>query len=230
MNYKIKELKDDLRPRERMKKYGVSNLSDAELLSIILRCGIKNKNVLDLSMELLNEYDGLSNLANVKLNTLSKTKGIKETKAITILAAIELGKRSLKTSKKNIKILDGLSVYNLMKYDFMNYYQEKFIVILLDTKKNLISKETLFIGTLSSSTVHPREIFKSAILSSASSIIVVHNHPTGDPTPSKEDISLTNSLKESGKTIGIPLVDHVIIGINRFYSFYEGRIITIDEE
>lgn len=229
MNYCVKELNDELKPRERLKKYGVSYLSDAELLAIILRCGTKDMNVINLAMSLLNEVNGLNNLSNVSITSLSKIKGIGEVKAITILAALELGKRSLKVNKKKIKVVNGYIIYDLLKYDFINVYQEKFIALYLDTKKNLITQELLFMGTISESTIHPREIFKNAIKNSAAFIIVVHNHPTGDSMPSHADIEITNKLFEIGKLVGIPVIDHIIIGYNNFYSFYSKERIDINE-
>ena len=229
MNYCIKELNDDLKPRERLKRYGVSYLSDSELLAIILRCGTKNNNVINLATQILNDIGGLNNISNISINSLSKIKGIGEVKAITLLAAVELGKRSLKVNSEKIKIINGYIVYDLLKYDYINVYQEKFIALFLDTKKNLIGKEVIFIGTINESTIHPREIFKSAIKACASSIIIVHNHPTGDSTPSNADIEITNKLMDIGKLLGILVIDHIIIGINNFYSFYSKERIDIDE-
>ena len=229
MNYNIKELNNELKPRERLKKYGVSYLSDNELLAIILRCGTKNNNVINLSTQILNEINGINNLSNISINALSKIKGIGEVKAITIIAAIELGKRCLKQNNKKIKIINSNMVYDLLKYDFINVYQEKFVVLFLDTKKNLISDEIIFIGTISESNIHPREIFKRAINNCSSSIILVHNHPTGDATPSKADIDITNRLIEVGKLVGIPVIDHIIIGYHNYYSFYSKERIDIDE-
>ena len=229
MNYKIKELNDELKPRERLKKYGVDSLSDVELLAIILRCGTKNMNVLDLSNKILNDYNGINNLSNISLNALSKIKGIGEAKAISILACLELGKRSLKINKDKININNGKVVYDLFKYDYINIYQEHFVILFLDVKKNLITKELLYVGTISNAIVHPREVFKSAIKNNASYIILLHNHPSGDSTPSNADINLTKIIKEAGNIIGIPLIDHIIIGYNNYYSFYDKERIDIDE-
>ena len=229
MNYRIKELNDELKPRERLKKYGVNGLSDGELLAIILRCGTKNMNVLELSNKILTDYNGITNLSNISLNTLSKIKGIGEAKAISILASLELGKRSLKINKDKIIINNSKVIYDLFKYDYINVFQEYFTVLFLDTKKNLITKELLYVGTISSAIVHPREVFKSAMKHSASYIILIHNHPSGDSTPSNADIDLTKKIKESGDIIGIPLIDHIIIGHNNYYSFYDKERIDIDE-
>ena len=229
MNYCIKELDDDIKPRERLKRYGVSYLSDVELLAIILRCGTKDINVINLSTMLLNEVKGLNNLANMSIKALSNIKGIGEVKAISVLASLELGKRSLKVNNKRIKVTNGYIIYDLFKYDFINVYQEKFIVVFLDTKKNMIGYEVIFIGTIKEATIHPREIFKSAIKNLASYLIIIHNHPTGDSTPSNADIDITNKLIDIGKLIDIPVIDHIIIGYHNFYSFYSKERVDIDE-
>ena len=229
MNYCIKELNDDIKPRERLIKYGASYLSDSELIAIILRCGTKDMNAIDLATKLLTDVDGISNLSNMSVNNLSKIRGIGKVKAITLIAALELGKRSLKINDDKIKIINGKVVYDLLKYDFINCYQEKFIALYLDTKKNLINKEIIFIGSVSESTIHPREIFKGAIKYSASCIIIVHNHPTGDSMPSNVDIEVTNKLYKIGELISIPIIDHIIIGHNNFYSFFNKERIDIDE-
>ena len=229
MSVLIKDLDMNLRPRERLKKYGVSSLGDDELLAILLRCGTKSISVKDLSVEIVNKFEKINNLEYATLEELTSIKGIKEAKAITILAAIELGKRVLRKESNNIVINNNRIVYDLLKYDFINSYQETFVVLFLDTKNKLIKKEELFKGTISSSTIHPREIFKLAVKHSAYSIIVVHNHPSGNSMPSQADIELTDKLMESGKLLGIPIIDHIIIGYNNFYSFYDKKRIDIND-
>lgn len=229
MNYCIKELDDNLKPRERLKRYGPKSLNDYELLAIVLRCGTKNNNVINLAVDIINKYNGVNNLANAKISSLSNIKGIGEAKAITLLAALELGKRCLSKNNNKIKILDGKMVYDILKNDYINYYQEEFIVLLLDVKNNLINKEVIFKGSIAISEIHPREIFKCAIENSSSKIIVAHNHPTGDATPSKMDIEVTEKLIEIGSLIGIPVIDHVIIGNNNYYSYHEGKKVFVNE-
>ena len=229
MSVLIKDLDMNLRPRERLKRYGVSSLGDDELLAILLRCGTKSMSVKDLSVEIVNKFEKINNLENATLEELTSIKGIKEAKAITILAAIELGKRVLRKEGNNIVINNNRIVYDLLKYDFINSYQESFVVLFLDTKNKLIKKEEIFKGTISSSTIHPREIFKLAVKHSAYSIIVVHNHPSGNSMPSQADIELTDKLMESGKLLGIPIIDHIIIGYNNFYSFYDKKRIDIND-
>ena len=229
MNYTIKELEIDSRPRERLKKYGSNVLSDEELLAILLRTGTKEVNAKTLAANILKNIGGITNFNNTSLNDLATIKGIGEVKAITILAALELGKRALKINTNHLKILNNKSVYDLFKYDFINVYQEKFIALFLDIKNNLITYETIFIGTLSNATIHPRELFKAAIKNSASKIIILHNHPTGNSNPSNADIALTKKLNDIGELMSIPIIDHIIIGYHNYYSFTENKRTDLNE-
>ena len=229
MSVLIKDMDLSLRPRERLKKYGVASLGDDELLAIILRCGTKSISVKDLSLEIIKKLGKLNNLENATLEELTSIKGVKEAKAISLLAAIELGKRVLKKDNSSIVINNNRIIYDLLKYDYVNIYQECFKVLFLDTKNKLIAIEELFKGTISQATIHPREIFKLAVKHSAYSIVVVHNHPSGNSTPSQADIELTSKLMESGKLLGIPVIDHVIIGYNNYYSFYDNKKVDIDD-
>lgn len=220
-NLLIKNIPEFDRPRERFKKYGVENLSNNELISIILSSGTKNISVKELSSNILGKLDDISDLKNMTLNKLKQTKGIGEVKAITLLSALELGKRVYyEKNISKIKMNSADKIYNYMKDIVCNKNQEYFYALYLDSKKNLIDKKLLFIGTINKSIVHPREIFKYAYLLSASSIVCIHNHPSGDPLPSKEDMLITKHLVDIGKMQGISVVDHIIIG-NNYYSFYE---------
>ena len=225
----IKDMDINIRPRERLKKIGVSSLANDELLAIILRCGTKSKNVKELSLDIINKIGNINNLENATLEELKSINGVGEAKAISLLAAIELGKRVLKKDISSVVINNNRIVYDLLKYDFVNAYQEKFLALFLDTKNKLIAIEELFKGTISESTIHPREIFKLATKHSAYSIVVVHNHPSGNSNPSKADIELTSKLMECGKLLSIPVIDHVIIGYNNYYSFYEKRKVDVYE-
>lgn len=217
----MKDIPLNERPRERFIKYGKENLSNEDLISILLNNGTKNISVKALAENILSEINDISNLKNITLNKLTSIKGIGSKKAITILSAIELGKRVYyDKNETKIKLDSAKKIYDYMKYDLFEKSQEYFYVLYLDTKKNLISKKLLFIGTINKSIVHPREIFKYAYILSAASIICVHNHPSGDTLPSKEDIVLTNNLKEISNLLGIQFIDHIIIG-NNYYSFYE---------
>lgn len=220
-NLLIKNIPEFDRPRERFKKYGVENLSNNELISIILSSGTKNISVKELSSNILGKLDDISDLKDMTLNKLKQTKGIGEVKAITLLSALELGKRVYyEKNISKIKMNSADKIYNYMKDIVYNKNQEYFYALYLDSKKNLIDKKLLFIGTINKSIVHPREIFKYAYLLSASSIVCIHNHPSGDPLPSKEDVLITKHLVDIGKIQGISVVDHIIIG-NNYYSFYE---------
>lgn len=212
------------KPRERLINYGVKNLSNNELISIILKCGTKNISSKDLADKILKEAKSIENLKDIKINTLNKIKGIGTVKACQLLASIELGRRVYYVKNiGNIVINSTTSVFETYKSEFNNTNQEKFCALYLDTKKNVISFKTLFKGTLDKSIVHPREVFREAILLSASAVIVMHNHPSGDVTPSNQDIEITNSLIYAGNMLGIKLVDHVIFGKDKFYSFYENK-------
>lgn len=219
---KIKDIPELERPRERLIKYGVENLSNEELLSIILKTGTKEYSVKTLSQIILNNINDIKNLKDITLNKLTEIKGIGKVKAIELIASIELGKRVFQTEDKiNIKLNNSSKIYEYFKDKFINEKQENFYAIYLDSKSNLISYKLLFKGTLNSSCVHPREIFKYAHLESAYSIIVIHNHPSGDSNPSKEDEITTNNLMEIGKLMSIPVLDHIIIGKDNYFSFYE---------
>ena len=224
MSILIKDIPVLERPRERFLKYGSSNLSNEELLSIILKNGTKSSSVKELSNNILKELNDITNLKDMTINSLKRIKGIGEVKAITLMASIELGKRVYENKKdKYIKLDSSNSIYEFIKNDLVYKKQEFFYCLYLDTKKFLIEKKLLFIGTLNNASVHPREIFKYAYLLSSDSIICIHNHPSGDTLPSKEDIVLTNKLVEIGKILGISVIDHIIIGNNNYYSFYDNN-------
>jgi DNA repair protein RadC len=225
MSYQIKDLPKEERPRERLIKYGVDALSNEELISIILKTGTKGIPVKKVSSELLMLFDSLDKMRNLEYNMLTNIKGIGKVKALELIAALELGRRvyyeeflSKKLSVKNCE-----DIFNYFKYILKDNTQEKFYAIYLDTKKNVLGVKLLFIGTVNMSTVHPREIFKYAYLYSCSYIICVHNHPTGDVSPSNVDIELTNKLVDIGNIQKIPILDHIIIGDNKYYSFYENN-------
>ena len=218
----IKDIIKSERPRERLLEVGEKSLSNEELLSIILKTGTKNISVKDLSRKILNVIKDISNLKDMTYNKLIKIKGIGTVKAIEILASLELGRRVYyKNVKQKVKLNNTTLVFEQFKNLFINETQENFYALYLNTKTELISYKLLFKGTINTSVVHPREIFKYAFLESASSIIVIHNHPSNNTTPSKEDIELTNKLFEIGNIMAIPVIDHIIIGIDNYYSFYE---------
>lgn len=203
----IKDIIKSERPRERLLEVGEKSLSNEELLSIILKTGTKNISVKDLSRKILNEIKDISNLKDMTYNKLIKIKGIGTVKAIEILASLELGRRVYyKNVKQKVKLNNTTLVFEQFKNLFINETQENFYALYLNTKTELISYKLLFKGTINTSVVHPREIFKYAFLESASSIIVIHNHPSNNTTPSKEDIELTNKLFEIGNIMAIPVI------------------------
>ncbi len=220
---KFKEIPNEEKPRERLVMYGPKYLSNEELLMIILKTGTKNKSVKELAIEVLSKSKGLQNLKDISLNQLMKINGIGRVKAIELSAFIELAKRinATVTEREFIALTKPTIIIEYFNEQLKNIKQEEFYCIYLDNKKNYINKKKLFIGTINSSIVHPREIFKEAYLLSASFIICLHNHPSGDPTPSKEDIIITRKLKQLGELHAIQLLDHIIIGSNCYYSFYE---------
>lgn len=220
MSYMIKEMPEDLRPRERFKKYGVESLSNEELLSILIRCGSKNKSVKDVSIDLLKEVN-INDLVNINYNTLKKIKGIGEVKAITIISAIEFGKRALSKRDSIIKIRNSDDIYNLVKDDMSNLLQEKLMALYLDTKNKVIDKKIIFIGTVNASNIYLRDVFRDAVKCNATNFILVHNHPAGSSNPSMEDVYMTNTFIKMGRTMDIKLLDHLIIGNGCYYSFRE---------
>ena len=228
MTYLIKDLPAETKPREKFLELGLDKLNDEELLAIILRTGTPSKSVLDVSRDILISVGGITKLKDNGVNNLIKIKGIGITKAITIISAIELGKRAYNVKSKYKSILrNSNDVYELLKGDLKYELQEKMIALYLDNKKKLISAKTVFIGTINSSVVHPREIFREAIKESSSSIILVHNHPSGDTKPSINDDMFTYQMKDASNLLDIPLLDHVIIGDNKYYSYAD---VNWDEE
>lgn len=222
----IKETIKEERPRERLLKYGVSNLSNEELLAIILRCGTKNKSVKELSLDIINSFKSITNLKDATINKLTKINGMGLSKSMVIIAMIELCKRIyLSPNETKIMMNNPKTIYEYMKYLFIDKEQELFYCLYFDNKQQLVGKELLFVGTVNKSLTHPREIFKYAYYYSATSIICLHNHPSGDITPSKEDILFTNSLVEIGIIQKIPIIDHIIVSNNNYYSFHDnGKI------
>ena len=220
---KFKDIPVEERPRERLVNYGVDSLSNEELLMIILKTGTKNLSVKELSLNLLKSCVGINNLKNMSLNKLMKIEGIGKVKAIELVAIIELSRRMNQSVSINdvIYCTNPSNIINYFNYLFKDKKQEEFYVIYLDNKKKYIDKKKLFMGSINSSVTHPREIFKYAYLLSSSYIICIHNHPSGDATPSNEDIVVTEHIRDIGNIHGIYLVDHIIVGDNNYYSFYE---------
>lgn len=218
----IKDIPIKERPRERVINNGVESLSDSELLSIIIRCGTKDKSVKDLSLEIISMVGDISNFKDLTLNKLLSIKGIGLVKAIELISVVELSKRIYRNSDKTfIKISSCNDVFTNYKDLFLGVKQELFYCLYLNNKNYVIERKLLFMGTINRSVVHPREIFKNAYLCSASGIICIHNHPSGDVTPSLEDKRLTKALVDISRIQNIPILDHVIIGEDNYFSFME---------
>lgn len=218
----MQEIPTDERPRERLQRHGPSAVSVSELLAIQLRTGSREHSALGLASELLKQFGGLRGMAAASQEELSRTKGIGPVKAIEIVAAIELGRRlSVLSAEEKPCIRSPQDVSNLLMAEMRDLKKEQMRSLLLDTKNRVMKTCLVSIGILDSSLVHPREVFQEAIVASAAAIIVAHNHPSGDPTPSVADREVTRRLHEAGKIIGIELLDHVIIGDNRYISLKE---------
>lgn len=195
------------------------------MLSILLKCGTKDLSVRELASTILKQIDNINNLRDINYENLIKIKGIGKAKACEILASIELGKRINKINNINqIKIYSSESIFNYYKDKLSDKLQEYFYCVYLDTKNHIIKDKLLFIGTINQSLVHPREVFKEAYLLSATSIICIHNHPSGNVNPSNNDIIITKQLKEVGKLLGINVIDHIIIGKDSYYSFNDNGL------
>lgn len=216
----IKDMPADLRPRERLIREGAQILTDVELLAILLRTGSATVTVLELANIVLAHFNGLRALVQASIEELSDIKGMGPAKAAQVKAALELGKRlAANTFGERTVIKTPDDAVNLVMEEMRHLDREHFRVLLLNTKNRVLSHEVISIGTLNASTVHPRELFRNAIKRSAAALILVHNHPSGDPSPSKEDIDVTKRLLEAGHIIGIEILDHLIIGDNKFTSF-----------
>ncbi|AOY78376.1 RadC family protein [Clostridium formicaceticum] len=223
----IKEMPVYERPREKLVTYGVNTLSNAELLAILLSTGSKEMSAIDLANCILSSTkEGLRFFTDCAIEELIQIKGVGLAKATQIIAAVELGKRiALTTKANNYKIKGPDDVTHLLMEEMRYLKKEFFNIMLLNTKNELIAVENISIGSLNASIVHPREVFVRAIKRSSASLILVHNHPSGDPQPSKEDINITNRLVEAGKLIGIEILDHIIIGDNAYVSLKEKNMI-----
>ena len=225
-NFNIKNMLECDRPREKMLTKGVKSLSDAELLAIIIRTGNKKYNAIELSNQIFKEkLINIRDLYDISIEELCTIDGIGLTKATQIKAAVELGVRASSYMPPKYKIKNPGDIYKYYM-DMLRYEsKEIFKVVLLNTKNEIITDVDISIGTLNASLVHPREVFRAAIRRSSNKIILIHNHPSGCPTPSSEDKSITNRLVECGEIIGIEVIDHIIIGDGLYFSFKENMLI-----
>lgn len=227
-NYlRMLDIPENERPKEKLLRYGAESLSNPELLAIVLRTGTKGENVLNLSQKIIAELNGLNGILNASVKEMTKIKGVKEAKASQILAVAELFRRfnTYKSFNEFKRITSPREVANMLYGEMGASNQEVLKLIILNTKNEVVKIKDVFKGSLNSSLIHPREIFNEAIRSSAASIIICHNHPSGDPTPSSEDIKVTTRINQSGEIIGIKLIDHIIIGRNNYVSLKEKGIL-----
>ncbi len=215
----VQDLPECDRPRERLRQYGAEALSTSELIAIILGSGIKGRPVMQLAHEIISHFKTLEALSQATLAELSSLKGLGPAKALQLLSAINLGSR---LAQQQLGVSPQLTspslVYAYMKRGFAEEPRELLAVILLDVKGHLIAKEVISVGTLSKILIHPREVFYPAIRHKASCLVMVHNHPSGDPTPSPEDCAITNDLVAAGKLVGIPISDHIVIARSGYVS------------
>jgi DNA repair protein RadC len=223
-SFKIREMPKVERPREKLIEKGTENLKDEELLAILLRTGTREKSALDLAKQVLKKFSK-KKFQKLKYEDLIKIKGINAAKACEILAAIELTKRILKIGEETLPKIESVKDV-VAQFSYLREKQREHLTALyLNARNEVVFKKHLFVGTLDANICHPREIFKYAIENNAASVILVHNHPSGDPEPSKADLEITKRIQEAGKIMGIDLLDHIIISKNKIFSFKEKGLI-----
>ncbi|MEZ2457310.1 DNA repair protein RadC [Salinicoccus roseus] len=226
MTLLIKEMHDSDKPRERLMNYGPDKLTNQELLGIIINTGNREESSIIVANRIIKDMKTIRELRGLTYQELTSVKGIGEAKAITILAVIELAIRMHTHSlEEDIFIKSPDDVSDLLMEKMRYFQQEHFVVLYLSTKNMVIHQETMFKGSLNTSIVHPREVYKEAVKRSAAAIICVHNHPSGDPSPSREDIEVTRRLHECGEMIGVDFLDHIIIGSGKYISLKEMNFI-----
>lgn len=228
-NCKMKDMREENRPYEKCMRYGATQLTDIELLAVLLRTGTKGMSALELARSILTSQSGedsLLNIHNLTLKKLKKIKGIGNVKAIQILCLSELAKRLAKASAKDGVVFElPATIADYYMEEMRHQKQENMKLLMLDTKSRLIGEKNISKGTVNAALVTPRELFIEALECGAVYIILLHNHPSGDPTPSKNDLLLTQRVKESGELIGIHLLDHIVIGNNCYISLMESQMI-----
>ena len=219
----LKEIPAIERPRERLELSGAESLSIAELIAIIIRTGTKEKSSVELAYEILKEFDDLDGLSTATTTELCKIKGIEKAKAISLLASIELGKRIASTIKEKKKIENALDVYNLLKMRMLNLAYEEVVVVYLNIKGEIIKIKKLSTGTTNKTLIEGKDVIRWALKYSSSHFILVHNHPSGDPTPSSNDKVLTETIEKQAKILGMTLIDHIVIGRGKYHSIYQNK-------
>lgn len=223
----IKSWSENDQPREKLLKQGRKNLSDAELIAILIGSGSKNESAVSLSQRILSSVDNnLHSLGQLEASDLLQFKGIGEAKAITIIAALELGRRRKEVSpKEKLKIRSSSDIYNILESDFQDLKIEEFKILLLDRSLQVLSQHNISVGGVAGTVVDAKTIFKLAITNLASSIVLAHNHPSGNLTPSQQDLRVTEKLVEAGKMLDITITDHLIISEKGYYSFADNNLI-----
>ncbi|HIE56900.1 MAG TPA: JAB domain-containing protein [Anaerolineales bacterium] len=223
--YRITDLDENERPRERLARLGAQSLSNAELIAILLRVGVPGENAVQVGQRLLQTFGGLRGLHRTSFDEVCAQHGIGEAKTAQIKAAIELGRRlTLESPDERPAISSPADAASLVQYEMSALEQEELRVLLLDTRNRVLKISTVYRGSLNSSQVRVGEVFKDAIRSNAAAIIVVHNHPSGDPTPSPEDIAITRAITKAGELLDIQVLDHLVIGRGRFVSLKERKL------
>ncbi len=225
----IREMPEDCLPRERLEVVGEKALSNQELLAILLRTGSKNTNVMEVASKFLNYFNHLYELKNATLTEMMEIKGIGRIKAIELRAAIEFGYRIQQSTQLKLgKVSSSYQIAQNLIYELQDFQQEHLVCLYLNTKNEVIKQETVFKGSLNQSVAHPREIFRSAVKYSAARLILAHNHPSGNPTPSESDIHFTQRMQKCGKMMGIEVLDHIIIGAQVYISMREENFFAAD--
>lgn len=226
-NYTLHDLPAEERPRERLEKIGVDNLSIQELLALIIERGRRGQNVLSIAQNLLAEFGSLTKIKEASLKELQQVKGVGFATACKLKAAFKLGEKALAKHKRcGQKIESPEDVYHLLKQDLAAKKKEHFVVLSLSSRSRLISVDRISVGTLNANLAHPREIFQAGIQNSAASLILVHNHPSGELEPSADDLMITQKLKKAGQILDIEVADHIIIAADGFFSFAENKLLT----
>jgi DNA repair protein RadC len=219
--FTINDLPKSERPRERLQRHGAEALSSQELIALILGRGIKGESVLVTAQRLLSAFGNVENISRASIEELSAIKGVGLAKAAQLKASFELAKRKEDHDERQIPVKSQRDVSKLVRQRLKDKKKEHFLILCLDTRNNLIKISSISTGTLDTNLVHPREVFKEAIQSLSSSIILVHNHPSGSPEPSEADIDITKRIVETGKVVGIDVLDHIIVTENKSFSFKE---------
>lgn len=223
--FTIHDLPKSERPRERLQRHGAEALSSQELIALILGRGIKGESVLVTAQRLLSAFGNVENISQASIEELSAIKGVGLAKAAQLKASFELARRKEEHDEKYMPVKSHQDVIKVVRQRLKDKKKEHFLILCLDTRNNLIKISTVSTGTLDANLVHPREVFKEAIQSLASSIILVHNHPSGCPEPSEADIDITKRIVETGKVVGIDVLDHIIVTENKSFSFKEKGLV-----